>query len=920
MERPAVDDQESSPGPDGAGGALTARATVDEHGVVTGWSAGAERLLGYSAAQILGRAAASLLAEEPGAGDLPPLSSLPEPQELQDLPRWHGTLALRHLDGHRVEARVIAHHRTPGGTGDGAPGRTPDGVPGGSTPGGMPGGTAPVMPDGTTHRTPGEAPDGAAPVMPDGTTHGTPDGTTHGTPTPVAHRASDAASDSGTPGWLLVSAVFGPASARTDDDVLVRRGFLDSPCCSTSVYDTDLRFRRSTQSGRGVLGMSDDYLRGLRLTDVLDAPVAEKVEGAMRRALETGETQYLENHALAPGEGRDHAWSVHVYRLEDADGRVLGVATTGHDMTEQYWARKRLQLIAGAGTRIGSTLDVTRTAQELANVAVPDLADFVSVDLLASLDDAPEQPPGPLAAGDSLALRRIAHESVFPDVPEAVVALGEVDTYPEGSPPAESLRTGRAVLHRVTEDAVADWVAEDPRRSARIREFGFHSAMTVPLSARGTTLGVVAFARHRHPDPFKQDDLVLAEELAARAAVCIDNALRYTRERATAVTLQRSLLPQGLPEQAAVEVSSRYLPAGARAGVGGDWFDVIPLSGTRVALVVGDVVGHGIHASATMGRLRTAVRTLADIDLPPDELLTHLDDLVGRLATEAEEAVEVPPDRARPRARGRSAAEGESSGDVGATCLYAVYDPVSRRCTLARAGHPPPAVVSPDGTVELLDLPAGPPLGLGGLPFESLDIELREGSLLALYTDGLIESRDSDLDEGTSRLRHALAAPAASLDALCDSVLAAVLPRRPTDDVALLIARTRALDADRVAAWDVPPEPSAVSEVRKNALRRLTDWGLSDAAFVTELVVSELVTNAIRHATPPIQLRLIHDRTLICEVSDASSTAPHMRRARTYDEGGRGLLLVAQLTQRWGTRPTPTGKTIWAEQSLEPEL
>ncbi|MEU9899016.1 SpoIIE family protein phosphatase [Streptomyces phaeochromogenes] len=895
MERRAVDDQESSPGPDGAGGALTARATVDEHGIVTGWNAGAERLLGYPAAQILGRAAASLLAEEPGAGDLPPLPPLLELPELQ---RWHGTLALRHRDGHRVEARVLAHHRTPGRTGDGTPGRAGDGVP-------------------------GRAGDGAPGGVPAGTAHGTPDGTAHGTSDRASDgtpdQASGGASDGGTCGWLLVSAVPGPASARTDDDALVRRGFLDSPCCSTSVYDTDLRFRRSTQSGRGVLGLSDDDLRGLRLTDVLDDPVAEKIERAMRQVLETGETQYLENHALAPGEVRDHAWSVHVYRLADPDGRVLGVATTGHDMTEQYWARKRLQLIAGAGTRIGSTLDVTRTAQELAGVAVPDLADFVSVDLLASLDDAPEQPPGPLAAGDSLALRRIAHESVFPDVPEAVVALGAVDTYPEGSPPAESLRTGRAVLHRVTEEAIADWVAEDPRRSARIREFGFHSAMTVPLSARGASLGVVAFARHRHPDPFKQDDLVLAEELAARAAVCIDNALRYTRERATAVTLQRSLLPQGLPEQAAVEVASRYLPAGARAGVGGDWFDVIPLSGARVALVVGDVVGHGIHASATMGRLRTAVRTLADIDLPPDELLTHLDDLVGRLATEAEGAVGVPPDRARPRARGRSA-EGESSGDVGATCLYAVYDPVSRRCCLARAGHPPPAVVSPDGTVELLDLPAGPPLGLGGLPFESLDIELPEGSLLALYTDGLIESRDSDLDEGTSRLRRALAVPAASLDALCDSVLAAVLPRRPSDDVALLVARTRALDTDRVAAWDVPPEPSAVSDVRKNALRRLADWGLSDAAFVTELVVSELVTNAIRHATPPIQLRLVHDRTLICEVSDASSTAPHMRRARTYDEGGRGLLLVAQLTQRWGTRPTPTGKTIWAEQSVEPDM
>ncbi|UUU32373.1 SpoIIE family protein phosphatase [Streptomyces sp. CA-210063] len=829
MERHTVDDLGAVLGLAAVGEALTARATVDEQGYVTGWSAGAEHLLGYAPTQILGRPAVSLLAEEPAASDLPPF---------RDLPRWHGTLVLRHRDGRRVEVKVLAHHRT---------------------------------------------------------------------------------SYAGVRDWFLVSALSG-APPRPDDDALTQRGFLDSPCCATSVHDTALRFRRSNRSSRGALGLSDDDLRGLRMTEALDDPVSGEVERLMRLALETGEPQYLENHARAPGETREHAWSVHLYRLEDDDGRVLGVASTGHDMTEQYWARKRLQLIAGAGRRIGSTLDVTRTAQELADVAVPDLADFMSVDLLVSLDEGGtsddveagaavgerESPSEASAAGRrSLALRRIAHQSVYEGSPEAVVVPGEVDDYPEGSPPVESLRSGRAVLYRVTEPAIADWVAQDPLRTSRIRDFGFHSAMTVPLSARGTTLGVAVFARHRHPDPFQQDDLVLAEELSARAAVCIDNALRYTRERGTAVTLQRSLLPQGLPEQAAVEVASRYLPAGARAGVGGDWFDVIPLSGARVALVVGDVVGHGIHASATMGRLRTAVRTLADIDLPPDELLTHLDDLVARLATEAEGAERAPGD-------------GETTGDVGATCLYAVYDPVTRRCTLARAGHPLPVVVSPDGTVDLLDLPAGPPLGLGGLPFEALETELPEGSLLVLYTNGLVESRGAAIDDGVDRLRRALAAPAASLDTLCDKVLGAVLPQRPTDDVALLVARTRALDADHVASWDVTPDPSAVAEARKNALCQLEIWGLNDAAFVTELVVSELVTNAIRHAEPPVQLRLIHDRSLICEVSDASSTAPHMRRARTFDEGGRGLLLVAQLTQRWGTRPTPVGKTIWTEQTIEP--
>jgi anti-sigma regulatory factor (Ser/Thr protein kinase) len=316
--------------------------------------------------------------------------------------------------------------------------------------------------------------------------------------------------------------------------------------------------------------------------------------------------------------------------------------------------------------------------------------------------------------------------------------------------------------------------------------------------------------------------------------------------------------------------------------------------------VVGDVVGHGIHASATMGMLRTAVRTLADVDLPPDELLIRLDDLVGRQS-----------------ARSDAGTDDAAAEDVGATCLYAVYDPVSRRCSMARAGHPLPALVTPEGAVSFVDMPASPPLGLGGLlPFESTEIELSPGSVLALYTDGLIESRDHDIDVGLEQLRCALTHPAASLETVCDDVLAAMLGDRPADDVALLVARAQALQSDRVATWDLPADPAVVGDARKQVGATLAGWGLDDAAFVTGLVVSELVTNAIRYAESPIQLRLIRDRTLICEVSDGSSTAPHLRRAKAFDEGGRGLLLVSQLTERWGTRQTEHGKTIWAEQPL----
>ncbi|MER6025926.1 SpoIIE family protein phosphatase [Streptomyces sp. NPDC001851] len=693
-------------------------------------------------------------------------------------------------------------------------------------------------------------------------------------------------------GWLVVTPL-PAAEPPAEDDPLAAAGLLQSPC-AIAVYDAQLRLRRMNEAMTQVIGLPEERLRGLRLAEIGGRPQTDDLEQGMLQVLTTGRPLDVQTSMRTGGEDRAHAWLARMAPVKDARGRVRGVCLAAHDITDSHRARQRLQLVNEASVRVGSTLDVTRTAQELADVCVPALADFVTIDLLDPQEYGGE-PPARLSA--PVSLRRAAHQSVLDGVPEAVMEPGQTEVYPAGSPQADSLTAGHTITASVAAGDLQQWLTWNRARGEQVRRFGIHSSMSVPIQARGLTLGVAVFTRHRRADPFTADDRLLAEEITTRAAVCIDNARRYSRERETALALQRSLLPRTLPRTAALEASSRYLPA-ARAGVGGDWFDVIPLSGMRVAMVVGDVVGHGVEASATMGRLRTAVRTLADIDLAPDELLTHLDDLVVRLSEE-------------------SGGDG-SPGEVGATCLYAVYDPVSRRCTLARAGHPPPVLLRPGGRPQLLDLPAGPPLGLGGLPFESAEVALPEGTVLALYTDGLVMSRERDGDAGRELLYEALAGHTHSLDVTCDRVLHALLPPGGVpDDVALLLARTQGLPASQVATWDIPADPALVAPIRKQVVEQLGPWGLSEAAFTAELVVSELVTNAIRYGSHPIRLRLIHDAaTLIVEVSDTSHTAPHLRRAKTFDEGGRGLLLVAQLTQRWGSRHTPEGKTIWAELSL----
>ncbi len=550
-------------------------------------------------------------------------------------------------------------------------------------------------------------------------------------------------------------------------------------------------------------------------------------------------------------------------------------------------ARERLKLLYEAGLRIGTSLDVVRTAEELAEVAVPRFADFVTIDLVDPVLRGDE----PFGAATNM--RRTAVHGIRDDHP--LYERGRLIGFLPSTPQAQGFDSGRSVL---TPDlsAAPGWQAQDPERTRMIVDYGIHSLITLPVQTGNVVLGLANFWRSEKPQPFEKDDVDLAEELVARAAVSIDNARRYTREHALAVTLQRSLLPRALPEQSALEVAHRYLPA--LSGVSGDWFDVIPLPGSRVALVVGDVVGHGLHAAATMGRLRTAVHNFSSLDLPPDEILKHIDDLVGRIDQE-----ELGP--------------AAGAGIVGATCLYAVYDPVSRRCAMSRAGHPVPALVHPDGHVSFPDLPAGPPLGLGGVPFETVELELEEGTQLVLYTDGLIEDRTRDIDVGIELLRQALEShPDRAPEESCQAVLEELLPGRPKDDVALLIARTRGIPTDHVARWDVPFEPEAVSGMRAAVTERLDEWGLAEHAFAMELILSELITNAIRYGSAPLTLQLLRDRALTCEVSDGSSTSPHLRHAATLDEGGRGLFLVAQMADRWGTRYTPEGKVIWAELSL----
>lgn len=702
----------------------------------------------------------------------------------------------------------------------------------------------------------------------------------------------------GDPQYLVMLTPRSVARLRDENQALLRTLFSQTRV-GIALHDADLLVTRLNVTPLQVLGgdPSPQYDLPLPLNDMLVTQDADLILQQLRHVLDTGEPLVYWEHLVRLRTEPERDWwlATTSLRLEDANGAPLGVASVFTDITEQYQARRRTALLHSAAEILGSSLDVSRNAEYLLRVLVPDFADIAAVDLSAAVLKGEE--PGAVFRGSPL--HRAATAQGQGEWPSDVRPLDDdfvIEAPPDyGADSHVALRTAQVSQLRTRSTGASGALHLLPPDAG--------DGLVVPLRARGQVLGTVALWRETGRAPFSDQDVSLAEEVGSRAALGIENARRYTREQKTVETLQRSLLPQPVFELAAARAAGSYVPAATAAGTGGSWYDVIQLSSSRVAFVMGDVVGHGLGATATMGRLRTAVQTLANLDLPPDELLTYLDDLIIRLA-------EAQP---QPSTGGETA-----SVAVGATCLYCVYDPVDARCTMASAGRVPPLIVRPNGTADPAPLKPGPPLGTGGTPFDTAEKILDPGSVLAFFSEELIAARDERTrDQRLDLLRERVASMAADGRTpadMGDAVIGALLPdQAPAHDVALLIARIQPLPGSATVAWRFPADPQVVARARDLVTSQLTEWGLDDQTLAAELIVSELVTNAVRYAGGPIQLRLIHNGSLVCEVSDPSETQPHLRRARPTDEGGRGLFLVAQLSHRWGSRYTTSGKTIWTE-------
>ncbi|MDT6969193.1 serine/threonine-protein phosphatase [Streptomyces cellulosae] len=595
----------------------------------------------------------------------------------------------------------------------------------------------------------------------------------------------------------------------------------------------------------------------------------------------------------ADGQGR-------VDRVPGGTDRRTGQVTRPGRPTPMRRDGDRLRFVGAATRRIARGIDLDEIVMGLCRATVPTFSDAILVYLRDPLPVGDERPTGPLVLRlrrtDRIPADRDTEGGGFmpiapPEQPSELDSVGEeLCTVEPGSALAEVLRGVRPVFTDApaARAALPELLGEEGAAAVPDGQ----RAVLAPLRGRRRVIGAALFLRRPERIPFEADDLLVAAQLATHSALGIDKAVLYGREAYIADELQRTMLPETLPRCTGVRLASRYLPAAETARVGGDWYDAIPLPGSRVALVVGDVMGHSMTSAAIMGQLRTTAQTLAGLDLPPQEVLHHLDEQAQRLGV-----------------------------DRMATCLYAVYDPVAHRITIANAGHPPPVLLHLGGRAEVLRVPAGAPIGVGGVDFEAVELEAPAGATLLLYTDGLVESRLRDVWTGIEQLREKLAATAQltgpdhppPLEALCDEVLDMLGPGDRDDDIALLAARFDGIAPSDVAYWFLEPEDAAPGRARRLARRQLSRWGMDELSDSVELLVSEVVTNAVRYASRPVTLRLLRTDVLRCEVGDDVPQLPRLRQARATDEGGRGLYLVNRLARRWGATRLSTGKVVWFE-------
>ncbi|GAA5021076.1 SpoIIE family protein phosphatase [Streptomyces siamensis] len=689
-------------------------------------------------------------------------------------------------------------------------------------------------------------------------------------------------------GDSMVWRVLAAGDGATTLDAAVMRALFAHPPAELRVFDDQLRMVRA---GRGA-GLRRDPPAGQPLgvpfSEVCGFAAPEEEAAVARGVLETGVP--VVNRLVRGAErsarlGR-RVLSVSFLRLEDSGDTVLGLVTLAVDVTERERALRSQALLENVRTAMGHRLNVGDVCQELAEAVVPGFADTAVVEMVDSAVRGEAPPKVPVGPG--VLLRQAAMHGLRP-----VSQVGAVHPLPADTPFSHVLSDLQPRLLQVDTDCA--WLAGDPVRASLIEKTEARSLIVAPLVMDDRILGMVTFCRDDPEDRFAHDDLAVASAVCAHAAPCIDRARLYMREWIITSSVQRKILPGELPDRPTVELASLHVP-GEEGG--GAWSDAIALPGARTALVVGDVAGEGVPAAITMGLLRTAIHTLAALDLQPDELLARLSDTTARLVAARAALPPMDPLVHEP---------------LTADCAIAIYDPVDLTCTIARAGLPQPVVILPDGTSSTLPVPPGPPLAaVDAAPFPATTVSLPTGSTLVMGTTALAEEVMAPTGALRPLLDDAFGGP---LSGVRDGIEQAYTRHGRAGETLLLLARTKMLPGERVMTCGLPTGPEAAPIARRAARRQLEAWGLDDeTAYTNELIVSELVGNATRYGAPPLQLRLILDQMLTCEVGDSALSAPHVKHARTVDESGRGLFIVASLAEQWGTRYAPQGKTVWAEQ------